>query len=98
LFEDGKISQETYHREIEQLEAEHAMKMDAYGEKYNAIRKKMAENVKLGTPEAEASYWGLIQKEMDKLGLSYDELQQKMAGLSETARNRPQWSASIGKE
>lgn len=85
LFKEGKMSQETYHREVEQLEAEHAMKMDTYGEKYNAIRKKMAGNVKLGTPEAEASYWGVIQKEMDKLGLSYDELQQKMAGLSETA-------------
>ena len=85
LFEDGKISQETYHREIEQLESEHAVRMDAYGEKYNAIRKKMAENATLSDPTFEEAYWNVIQKEMDELGLSYDELQKKMAGVSEIA-------------
>lgn len=85
LYKDGKISQETYYREIEQLEAEHAMKMDAYGEKYNAIRKEMAENATFHNTEAEQAYWNVIQKEMDELGLSYDELQKKMGGLSETA-------------
>ena len=85
LYKDGKISQETYYREIEQLEAEHAMKMDTYGEKYNAIRKEMAENATFHNTEAEQAYWNVIQKEMDELGLSYDELQKKMAGLSDEA-------------
>lgn len=86
LFDEGKISRSTYNREMEELEAEHAARMEAFGEKYIAIRKKMAENAKFGgNAQAESAYWSTIEKEMTKLGLSYDQLQAKMRETANTA-------------
>ncbi|TWT12079.1 hypothetical protein [Streptococcus sp. sy004] len=86
LFTEGKISQATYNRELEELQAEHTARMDAFGEKYIAIRKKMAENVKFGgNAQAESAYWSTIEKEMTRLGLSYDQLQTKMQETATTA-------------
>lgn len=85
-LEDGKISQSDYYQHLERLEAEHSMKMEAYGEKYIAIQKKMSENTSFGgNKDAETAYWNFIKKQMDDLGLSYEELQNKMSGMAETA-------------
>ena len=86
LLNAGAITQQEYNEKLATLEAEHQAKMEAYGEKYISIRKKMAEtSTKFLSPEAEKTYWNVIEQEMDKLGLSYDELQTKIKGFADSA-------------
>ena len=86
LLEAGGLTQQEYNEKLATLEAEHQAKMEAYGEKYISIRKKMAEtSTKYLSPEAEKTYWNTIEQEMDKLGLSYDELQTKIKGFADSA-------------
>ena len=86
LLNAGALTQQEYNEKIATLEAEHQAKMEAYGEKYMSIRKKMAEtSTKHLSPEAEKAYWNTIEQEMDKLGLSYDELQTKIKGFADSA-------------
>lgn len=86
LLKAGGLTQQEYNDKLATLEAEHQAKMEAYGEKYMAIRKKMAEaSTKYLSPEAEKAYWNVIEQEMDKLGLSYDELQTKIKGFADSA-------------
>ncbi|HEL9635282.1 TPA: phage tail tape measure protein, partial [Streptococcus suis] len=67
---------------LNQLEADHLAKMDAYGQRYAEIRKKLAEKVTFGNEQAETTYWNTIEKEMEELGLSYDELMVKSTQAS----------------
>ena len=86
LLKAGGLTQQEYNEKLATLEAEHQAKMEAYGEKYMSIRKKMAEaSTKNLSPEAEKAYWNVIEQEMDKLGLSYDELQTKIKGFADSA-------------
>lgn len=86
LLKAGGLTQQEYNEKLATLEAEHQAKMEAYGEKYISIRKKMAEtSTKYLSPEAEKTYWNVIEQEMDKLGLSYDELQTKIKGFADSA-------------
>ena len=86
LLKAGGLTQQEYNEKLATLEAEHQAKMEAYGEKYMSIRKKMAEaSTKYLSPEAEKTYWNIIEQEMDKLGLSYDELQTKIKGFADSA-------------
>lgn len=86
LLEAGGLTQQEYNEKLATLEAEHQAKMEAYGEKYMSIRKKMAEaSTKYLSPEAEKAYWNVIEQEMDKFGLSYDELQTKIKGFADSA-------------
>ena len=86
LLKAGGLTQQEYNEKLATLEAEHQAKMEAYGEKYMSIRKKMAEaSTKYLSPEAEKTYWNTIEQEMDKLGLSYDELQTKIKGFADSA-------------
>lgn len=86
LLKAGALTQQEYNEKLATLEAEHQAKMEAYGEKYMSIRKKMAEtSTKHLSPEAEKAYWNTIEQEMDKLGLSYDELQTKIKGFADSA-------------
>ena len=86
LLKAGGLTQQEYNDKLATLEAEHQAKMEAYGEKYISIRKKMAEtSTKYLSPEAEKTYWNVIEQEMDKLGLSYDELQTKIKGFADSA-------------
>ena len=85
LLKAGGLTQQEYNEKLATLEAEHQAKMVAYGEKYIAIRKKMAEtSTKYLSTEAEKTYWNTIEQEMDKLGLSYDELQTKIRGFADS--------------
>ena len=86
LLKAGGLTQQEYNEKLATLEAEHQAKMEAYGEKYMSIRKNMAEaSTKYLSPEAEKAYWNVIEQEMDKLGLSYDELQTKIKGFADSA-------------
>lgn len=86
LLKAGALTQQEYNEKLATLEAEHQAKMEAYGEKYISIRKKMAEtSTKHLSTEAEKAYWNTIEQEMDKLGLSYDELQTKIRGFADSA-------------
>ncbi len=86
LLKAGGLTQQEYNEKLATLEAEHQAKMEAYGEKYMSIRNKMAEaSTKYLSPEAEKTYWNAIEQEMDKLGLSYDELQTKIKGFADSA-------------
>ena len=86
LLNAGALTQQEYNEKLATLEAEHQAKMEAYGEKYMSIRKKMAEtSTKHLSPDAEKAYWNTIEQEIDKLGLSYDELQTKIKGFADSA-------------
>lgn len=85
LFEEGKISQETYNREIEQLEAEHSVKMDTYSNKYIELQKRLFEvsdSLKKSAPDAQKMILDQIKQTMESLGVSYEEFQDRMEGVS----------------
>ncbi|MBY5022193.1 phage tail tape measure protein [Streptococcus suis] len=85
LFEEDKISQETYNREIEQLEAEHSAKMDIYSDKYIELQKRIFEvsgAIRHSTPEAQEMILNQVKQTMESLGVSYEEFQARMEGVS----------------
>ncbi len=81
---------------LSQLEADHLAKMDAYGQRYAEIRKKMAEKVTFGNEQAEESYWNVVKKEMDQLGLSYEELMVKSTqASSKIQEGHSMWAQTV---
>lgn len=83
LLEEDKITQETYNREIVELDAEHLAKKEAYAERYISIRAELAKHDNLkGYAEAEKIQQDFIKKEMSELGLSYDELTKRIKGFA----------------
>ena len=79
------------HAKLETLEAEHNARIDAFGKQYVAIRKSMAEEtLKSLNPDAQKQYFNVIEQEMKRLGLSYDEFQgalNKAASASSSTSN-----------
>ncbi|HEM6397921.1 TPA: phage tail tape measure protein [Streptococcus suis] len=81
---------------LNQLEADHLAKMDAYGQRYAEIRKKLAENVTFGNEQAEATYWNTIEKEMEELGLNYEELMGKSTqASSKIQEGHSMWAQTV---
>lgn len=86
LYNDRKISEETYHREMEELNAQHNAKMDAFGEQYLEIQKRLLEvngSLTKSSPEAQKLILNQVKSTMEALGLSYEEFQAKMEGVVE---------------
>lgn len=82
--------------DLSQLEADHLAKMDAYGQRYAEIRKKMAEQVTFRSDYEEQSYWNVIKKEMEKLGLSYEELMVKSTqASSKIQEGHSMWAQTV---
>ncbi|HFU4116313.1 TPA: phage tail tape measure protein [Streptococcus suis] len=83
MYDEGKLSTETYHREMEELEAEHAAVMDTYKDKYMDIQKRLLE---LDNTSGEARQFMLnqIKDTMEKLGLSYEEFESRMEQTATT--------------
>ena len=81
---------------LSQLEADHLAKMDAYGQRYAEIRKKLAEKVTFGNEQAETTYWNTIEKEMEELGLSYEELMVKSTqASSKIQEGHSMWAQTV---
>lgn len=81
---------------LSQLEAGHLAKMDAYGQRYAEIRKKLAEKVTFGNEQAETTYWNTIEKEMEELGLSYEELMVKSTqASSKIQEGHSMWAQTV---
>ncbi|CQR24574.1 tail protein, phage assocaited [Streptococcus varani] len=96
LYEEEKITKETYHREIEQLEAEHSAKMGVYSEKYMDMQKRLLEvngSLAKSTPEAQKLILNQVKQTMESLGLSYKEFEAKMEG---TAQKASETSSLVG--
>ncbi|HFI0171038.1 TPA: phage tail tape measure protein [Streptococcus suis] len=86
LYKERKITEETYHREMEQLNAEHNAKLDAFGEQYMEIQKQLLEvngSLAKSSPEAQKLILNQVKSTMEALGLSYEEFQAKMEGVAE---------------
>ncbi|HFI0238315.1 TPA: phage tail tape measure protein [Streptococcus suis] len=83
MYDEGKLSTETYHREMEELEAEHAAVMDTYKDKYMDIQKRLLE---LDNTSGEARQFMLnqVKDTMEKLGLSYEEFESRMEQTATT--------------
>ncbi|HFU4060516.1 TPA: phage tail tape measure protein, partial [Streptococcus suis] len=82
--------------DLSQLEADHLAKMDAYGQRYAEIRKKMAEQVTFTNEYEEQSYWNVIKKEMEELGLSYEELMVKSTqASSKIQEGHSMWAQTV---
>lgn len=82
------------HDNIETLEAGHQAKMDAYGKKYAKIRKKLIEDdLKTMDPSQRAIYTDMVEKQMKRLGLSYEELMNKSdKHVSKSIKNNALWA------
>ncbi|HEM5082123.1 TPA: phage tail tape measure protein [Streptococcus suis] len=86
LYKERKISEETYHREMEELNAQHNAKMDAFGEQYMEIQKRLLEvngSLAKSSPEAQKLILNQVKSTMQALGLSYEEFQAKMEGVAD---------------
>ncbi|WP_159584004.1 phage tail tape measure protein [Streptococcus halichoeri] len=71
------------HARLQELEAEHQAKMDAFGQKYAAIRKKLLQGELLGQdPQVQEGIIKNVQKQMQELGLSYEQLMEKTTNAS----------------
>ncbi|HFI0634095.1 TPA: phage tail tape measure protein [Streptococcus suis] len=83
MYDEGKLSTETYHREMEELEAEHVAVMDTYKGKYMDIQKRLLE---LDNTSGEARQFMLnqVKDTMEKLGLSYEEFESRMEQTANT--------------
>ncbi|HFI0423939.1 TPA: phage tail tape measure protein [Streptococcus suis] len=82
--------------DLSQLEADHLAKMDAYGQRYAEIRKKMAEQVTFTNEYEEQSYWNVIKKEMEGLELSYEELMLKATqASSKIQEGHSMWAQTV---
>lgn len=78
---------------LDELEADHQAKLDAYGQKYAEIYQSINENTLKGItdPELRQVVIDAMKKDMERLGLSYEELMQK----STTASSKIQESHSM---
>lgn len=71
-------------QKLEDLEADHQAKMDAYGEKYARIQEALSKKMTFGNEQQRQAYFNQIEKQMDKLGLNYEQLQSKIEKFAET--------------
>ncbi|WP_278043319.1 phage tail tape measure protein [Streptococcus agalactiae] len=91
---DAVKARKEIHDNIETLEAGHQAKMDAYGKKYAKIRKKLIEDdLKTMDPSQRAIYTDMVEKQMKRLGLSYEELMNKSDKyVSKSIKNNELWA------
>lgn len=87
-------AKEEINKQLQNLEAGHQAKMDAYGKKYAKIRKKLIEDdLKTMDPSQRAIYTDMVEKQMKRLGLSYEELMNKSdKHVSKSIKNNELWA------
>lgn len=94
MYESKALTQAEYNQKIQELEANHNAVMEAYGEQYIELQKKVVETaLKNSTPEAQKAILSQIQSTMEELGLSYEQFQAKM---EETASTASKTSSLVG--
>lgn len=94
LYESKALTQAEYNQKIQELEANHNAVMEAYGEQYIELQKKVSESaLKNSSPEAQKAILSQIQSTMEELGLSYEQFQAKM---EETASAASKTSSLVG--
>lgn len=94
MYESKALTQAEYNQKIQELEANHNAVMEAYGEQYIELQKKVVETaLKNSTPEAQKAILSQIQSTMEELGLSYEQFQAKM---EETASAASKTSSLVG--
>lgn len=84
MLDQKRLTQEEYNQAMETLNMDHQAKIEAYGEKYMNLQKKVLEGTTLPI-ESQKAVFKNIEKTMNELGLSYDEFQNKMSGMAEKA-------------
>lgn len=87
------------HDKLEKLEASHQAKLDAYGEKYATIQKKLLNNQLKGLdPEMQQGVINSVKKQMEELGLSYEQLMEKTTKASSKIQaNNSMWASTTKK-
>lgn len=71
----------------QQLEADHYLKMEAYGKRYAAIQKKLLKGTaKYLDPQLQQAMVNDVKKQMKELGLSYEELMTKTTKAASKAQ------------
>ena len=78
---------------MEQLEAEHTAKMEAYGTRWVAIEQKLNAALTTVTPEARAGILNAARKMAEELGFSYDEMAEKATrAMNKIQEGHSQWA------
>ena len=76
-------AKEEINNQLQNLEADHEAKMDAYGKRYAKLRKRLLEDeLKSTYPSMQEGVIKNVEKQMEALGLSYDELISKTTKAS----------------
>lgn len=80
-------AREEIHKKQQQLEADHYLKMEAYGKRYAAIQKKLLKGAaKFLDPRLQQAMVNDVKKQMKELGLSYEELMKKTTKAASKAQ------------
>ncbi|HGC8950146.1 TPA: phage tail tape measure protein [Streptococcus agalactiae] len=80
-------TREEIHKKQQQLEADHYLKMEAYGKRYAAIQKKLLKGTaKYLDPQLQQAMVNDVKKQMKELGLSYEELMTKTTKAASKAQ------------
>ncbi|HEM9634171.1 TPA: phage tail tape measure protein [Streptococcus agalactiae] len=92
-------AKEEIHKKLQALEADHTAKMDAYGQKYVKIQKKLLNDELKGlSPDVQQGVLEGVKKQMKELGLSYDELIAKTTKASSKTQEMNSMWAKTTKE
>ncbi|HFE9345710.1 TPA: phage tail tape measure protein [Streptococcus agalactiae] len=80
-------AREEIHKKQQQLEADHYLKMEAYGKRYAEIQKKLLKGTaKYLDPQLQQAMVNDVKKQMKELGLSYEELMKKTTKAASKAQ------------
>ncbi|OCM85550.1 phage tail tape measure protein [Streptococcus agalactiae] len=80
-------AREEIHKKQQQLEADHYLKMEAYGKRYAKIQKKLLKGTaKYLDPQLQQAMVNDVKKQMKELGLSYEELMKKTTKAASKAQ------------
>ncbi|CZT39145.1 phage tail tape measure protein [Streptococcus agalactiae] len=80
-------TREEIHKKQQQFEADHYLKMEAYGKRYAKIQKKLLKGTaKYLDPQLQQAMVNDVKKQMKELGLSYEELMKKTTKAASKAQ------------
>ena len=93
MLANKSITQETYNREMAELEANHLAVMEGYSEQYINLQKRVSEETMVVGENNQKALQNQIEKTMKELGVSFEEYQRLMEG---TASKVSETSSLVG--
>lgn len=78
LRDEGYLDEAAYREKLSQLESEYLIKTETYKTKYAELSKKLFDSMTFGSGGMEENTWKLMVKNMEQLGIDYDEMVSKI--------------------